>query len=131
MYEQAFAGLGISLAEGVALLRRTVEALGAVISERMRDPGAVPDRSVRLASGGLAYFVIGKDLVPDDAPGGLVDDLAILGMIWQEVNPTVAAELPMDRLQIVLQRHKIPPLSAPDHPFLSMASFAHPTTVLE
>jgi uncharacterized membrane protein YkvA (DUF1232 family) len=131
MYEDAFVGLGISNAEGVALLRHTVDALGSLIQERMREPGAVPDRTVRLASGGLAYFVIGKDLVPDDAPGGLVDDLAILGTVLSEVNPPAAAGLPMDKLRAVLERHNIPPLTVADHPFLSMAALAHPTTVLQ
>jgi hypothetical protein len=94
MYERAFEGLTISPAQALAVLETAVDRLCAVVGEAEEPGSSLKGRPSALALGALAYFVIERDVVRDESPGGLADDVTLLVSILREIEPARAADLP-------------------------------------
>jgi hypothetical protein len=88
MYEHSFDGLTIPPAEAFSILERVVERLCEIVERETANPGR------ELALGALGYFMGVRDLIPDNQPGGLVDDLTMLLMALTEIDPASAGRFP-------------------------------------
>ena len=96
MLDRPFEGLEVSPEEGASLLTQCVEALVRIVAQQQPWPPALTrpgPPSALMALAGLCYFVVERDVVPDSAPGGLADDLAVMTAILTRIEPEAAKGL--------------------------------------